>query len=932
MSPEQGDSDAAIDGRSDIYSLGCVLYEMLIGEPPFTGPSAQVIISRHMSETVPSLHVARPAIPPEVEAITLKALAKTPADRYQTGVDFASDLKAIETQSLRGMTLPFGVRIPGPGGPRPRLLATESRLRIRRFSQRWRRVTTVVLLLFVIGTAITIWRLGLLEPSPGYAVENPEKNFVVLPSWQTTMTAEEVELSDRTAEELTRLLNSWDELRAVDYGALPETRRKLGLEEPLKDTGERIRVAKEVLAGTLITVRAQILEGQARVTVQLYDVATGELDGQTFETEGAPRFDEQAGELAGQILGLRGAPEQLLSLHQETGSYQAALAVQNGERLLDRWNLDAAEDTFRAVLLADSMFARAHHYLAMTLYYQAAKDAHRIRSLAPEIRQRALKARNLSDVLLYRDSLHVAAFQAFVESQFDAARQSYRALIAQDDLDNHAWLMLGTVEYRDAALAPESTGEPVPRGDWNVALDAFARSIDISPDFYLGHASFLNILLASTQMVDFGCRAYWPPDVRLPSLGMEADTARHVTLCPVATEPLSWVELNRISGDERQRIDEANRSGGARLLQRTEAQLASWTAIAGDDPGPRELWISLVLARRSYLPADARPELADSLVALALDHALVLDGLLPDNPEAKMRLGSLHLAAGNLEEALRITEEGIELWRRERPGETTPPREAGNVFLATGRAGRAFEMILPAFEHSRSLLPDTVNGELLLAHQGPDVFRLQIYGALRWPGPEVRAAADRIYQNWIDLGYDERQLAFLKTELMPQIQTALALDDELLEWLVADLEDIPDIWSGFVTARSNPEQASRHLRRFVTQLDTVEVDWQKVYLAGSLAQRVGEDSLALDLFRLMNRRPPWVARDDDRWGIRSLSYLLVARSQMAVGDTASAIENYTEFLRLWENADPELQGYVEEAREVVTDAESISTKESETES
>jgi tetratricopeptide (TPR) repeat protein len=295
----------------------------------------------------------------------------------------------------------------------------------------------------------------------------------------------------------------------------------------------------------------------------------------------------------------------------------------------------------------------------------------------------------------------------------------------------------------------------------------------------------------------------------------------------VASEPLSWVNLNRISGDERQRIDEANRSGGARLLQRTEAQLASWAAIGEDDPGPRELWISLLLASRRYLPAHARPELADSLLELALDHALVLDGLVPDNPEAKLRLGSLQLAAGHLQEALRITEEGIELWRRERPGETTPPREAGNVFLATGRAERAFEMILPAFERSYSLTEDTVTGELLLSHQGPDVVRLQIYGVLGWPGPEVRGAADRMFQNWVDLGYDERQLAFLKRGLTPHIQTVLVLDDELLEWVLDGWDDVPEIWSGYLAAESNPEQASRHLRRFVTQLDTVEVDWEK---------------------------------------------------------------------------------------------------------
>lgn len=89
MSPEQALGEVAIDGRSDVYSLGCVLYEMLAGQPPFTGRTPSSILARHLADPVPPLRTVCPGISEELERKILQALEKAPVKRFQSATAFA---------------------------------------------------------------------------------------------------------------------------------------------------------------------------------------------------------------------------------------------------------------------------------------------------------------------------------------------------------------------------------------------------------------------------------------------------------------------------------------------------------------------------------------------------------------------------------------------------------------------------------------------------------------------------------------------------------------------------------------------------------------------------------------------------------------------------------------------------------------------------
>ena len=161
MSPEQAAGERDVTPQTDIYSLGVVCYEMLTGEPPFTGVTTQAVIAKMMSSDPPSIRIARPAVPERVDAAVRKALALVPADRYATAADFGVALDAAE-RATRGSTGKARRGVGTAGDP----------LSARRFPLT---AASLVLGLLIGGGALFAWRShergrGVSEDKPSIAV------------------------------------------------------------------------------------------------------------------------------------------------------------------------------------------------------------------------------------------------------------------------------------------------------------------------------------------------------------------------------------------------------------------------------------------------------------------------------------------------------------------------------------------------------------------------------------------------------------------------------------------------------------------------------------------------------------------------------------------------------------------------------------------
>ena len=148
MSPEQGDSAVEIDARADIYALACVLYEMLTGDPPFSGSTAQAVLARKAAEPAPPMRAVRDTISPDLERNVLKALSRAPADRFRTVKEFADALRSPVSKSGEALSTASGNFLK------------------RRWGQKRVRIATSIGAALMTGAAIWGW----MRPAPSKPV------------------------------------------------------------------------------------------------------------------------------------------------------------------------------------------------------------------------------------------------------------------------------------------------------------------------------------------------------------------------------------------------------------------------------------------------------------------------------------------------------------------------------------------------------------------------------------------------------------------------------------------------------------------------------------------------------------------------------------------------------------------------------------------
>jgi serine/threonine-protein kinase len=459
MSPEQVTAEKHIDGRSDIYSLACVTYEMLAGQPPFTGPNATAVMARQAMEMPPSLTIVRSTIPDEVEETVFQALAKSPVDRFDSAEHFADALQDCL------LVAPTTSRRVTP------LRMTKTTMARRRSRQRRKAMVVAGAALGVLIVAWAVWRVA-TSPVAASASAAPDgldpKTIAVLYFKDVSRDSSLGHVADALTEGLIDELAPVNGLHVISRNGTAPFRSATIADDS---------IARALQAGSLIEGTVEPVGDQLHVTARLVDGNGTERDRSTVKLPAAGLLtvrDSVVREVARLLRARLGEEVDLKESRAGTTNVDAWSLLQRAERVRkeaasrrEAGDVEAATATYhradsllRLAARADSKWA-APIALSGQLAYETSrleKDISRRHSILDTAVARATQAlalqSNYAPALSLRGrarrslyALDLSADPAARGRLLDSAEADLKAATDIDGSQAAAYLVLSQVYY-----------------------------------------------------------------------------------------------------------------------------------------------------------------------------------------------------------------------------------------------------------------------------------------------------------------------------------------------------------------------------------------------------------------------------------------------------------------------------------------------------